>query len=149
MRESRPDRFPAGGEHAAAQSPVPSTEGLTAMRFPSLSLPRQLATGIAAIGALALAPAAIGAAQATPTTVVCTNPASHASWRIRIDLRRGTVDANPARISAATISWHDRTDGRNYTLDRKSGELTVIGASSTGGYFLHYRCELHPLPPGS
>jgi len=52
------------------------------------------------------------------------------------------VDSNPARISAAEISWHDATDGGNYTLDRKSGNLTVIVASSTGGYFLRDRCNL-------
>jgi hypothetical protein len=37
-------------------------------------------------------------------------------------------------------SWHDVTDGGNYTLDRQSGDLTV--ALSTGGYFLHERCGL-------
>ena len=52
------------------------------------------------------------------------------------------ADSNPARINEAQISWHDTTDGGNYTLDRKSGELTVVVASSTGGYFLHHRCKL-------
>jgi hypothetical protein len=33
-------------------------------------------------------------------------------------------------------------DGWNYTLDRKSGNLTVIIASSTGGNFLYDRCKL-------
>jgi hypothetical protein len=74
----------------------------------------------------------------------CTNLVSGASWRIRINFERSTVDANPARISGAKISWHDATDGGNYTLDRKSGNLTVIVASSTGGYFLHDRCRLDP-----
>jgi hypothetical protein len=44
--------------------------------------------------------------------------------------------------SEARVSWHDATDGGNYTLDRKSGELTVVVASSTGGYFLHHHCKL-------
>jgi len=49
---------------------------------------------------------------------------------------------NPARISDAQISWRDAGDGGNYTLDRKSGKLTVILASSTGGSFFYHRCKL-------
>jgi len=99
------------------------------------------------IGALAVAPAAAAAAPPAATVLVCTNPVSHASWRIHIDFARRTVDSNPARISAAKIAWHDQTDGGNYTLDRQSGDLTVVIASSTGGYFLHDRCA--PEPPKS
>jgi hypothetical protein len=51
------------------------------------------------------------------------------------------VDSNPVRIDDAKISWHDRTDGGNYTLGRKSGKLTVIVASSTGGYYLYDHCK--------
>jgi len=83
----------------------------------------------------------LGAAAPT-TSVTCTNPYSGTSWQIEIDYARGTVDANPAKISADSISWHDPHDGGNYTLDRASGALTVIVASSTGGYFLHDRCKL-------
>ncbi len=85
-----------------------------------------------------------GGAKAQPgeSAITCTNPASGATWQIRIDYDRRTVDANPARISDAKISWHDAADGGNYTLDRKSGDLTVIVASSTGGYFLYDRCRL-------
>ena len=92
-----------------------------------------------------LAPAVGAAAPHAAATLVCTNPASQASWRIRIDFEKRTVDSNPARISETKIMWHDRTDGGNYTLDRVSGELTVVLASSTGGYFLHDRCALGPL----
>ena len=81
-------------------------------------------------------------AQHGETAITCTNPASGASWQIRIDYDQSTVDSNPARISDAQISWHDAKDGGNYTLDRKSGNLTVIVASSTGGYFLYDRCRL-------
>jgi hypothetical protein len=73
--------------------------------------------------------------------MTCTNPASGATWQLKIDYDRATADSNPARISDAQISWKDASDGGNYTLDRKSGELTVIVASSTGGYFLHHRCK--------
>jgi len=74
--------------------------------------------------------------------ISCINPYSGATWQIKIDFDRGTVDANPARIRESDISWHDASDGGNYTLDRKSGDLTVVVASSTGGYFLHDRCKL-------
>lgn len=90
-------------------------------------------------------PAGLAADAAPPQgeqTITCTNLASGASWRITINFDRNTVDANPARISATRISWHAAADGGNYTLDRSSGALTVIVASSTGGYFLHDRCRL-------
>ncbi|MDE2227629.1 MAG: hypothetical protein KGL11_01130 [Alphaproteobacteria bacterium] len=79
-------------------------------------------------------------AQPRPTVMTCSNPASGATWQIRIDYDKGTVDSNPARISDTEIAWHDAADGGNYTLDRESGDLTEVVASSTGGYFLHDRC---------
>jgi hypothetical protein len=81
-------------------------------------------------------------ALAAESAVTCTNPASGANWQIRIDYERSTVDTYPASISEAKISWRDASDGGNYTLDRKSGNLTVVVASSTGGYFLYDRCKL-------
>lgn len=89
-----------------------------------------------------LAGMAAFAADAQPrrSTFACTNPASGAIWRIRIDYDRATVDSFPAQIGDAEISWRDPRDGGNYTFDRKSGELTAVFASSTGGYFLHDRC---------
>ena len=88
-----------------------------------------------------LAVSAAGAEQGE-TAITCTNPVSGTSWQIRVDYDRSTVDSYPARIGDTKISWHDATDGGNYTLDRKSGNLTVIVASSTGGYFLYDRCKL-------
>lgn len=85
---------------------------------------------------------AISRAEAGETPITCTNPASGTSWQIRVDYDRRTVDSNPAHISDATISWHDAADGGNYSLDRKSGQLTVIIASATGGNFLWDRCKL-------
>ncbi len=88
-------------------------------------LNRPLAAAIAALAA-GLAVPAIGAeAQPGATAITCTNPASGASWQINIDYDKATVDSNPASISDAKISWHDAKDGGNYTLDRKSGDLTV------------------------
>ena len=101
----------------------------------------RIAAGIGAL-AVGMAAPAISAEAHGETAVTCTNVASGANWQIRIDYDKGTVDSNPARISDAQISWRDATDGGNYTLDRKSAKLTVILASSTGGYFLHHRCKL-------
>jgi hypothetical protein len=98
-----------------------------------------------AIGALVLvmaAPASAGEAQRGQSAITCTNVASGTSWQIKVDYDKGTVDSNPARISDAEISWHDPSDGGNYTLDRKSAKLTAIVASSTGGYSLFHRCKL-------
>lgn len=94
-----------------------------------------LATGVAVL-------ATNGQAQGSETVITCTNPTSGVSWQIKIDYDRRTVDANPASISADEISWHNQADGGNYTLDRKSGKLTVIFASSTAGHFLYHRCRL-------
>ena len=94
-----------------------------------------------AVGVIVMSVSAVGAERGE-TAITCTNPASGASWQIKVDYDRSTVDSNPARIRDTMISWHDATDGGNYTLDRASGELTVIVASSTGGYFLHHRCKL-------
>ena len=98
----------------------------------------------AAIAALtAAAICAFGrAADAEGIAVTCTNPFSGASWQIAIDYELRTVDSNPAMIDEAEISWRDAKDGWRYTLDRKSGALTVVLASATGGNFLHDKCRL-------
>ena len=74
-------------------------------------------------------------------SITCTNQSSGATWQVKVDYDHATADSYPARISDTQISWKDASDGGNYTLDRKSGELTVVFASSTGGYFLHHRCK--------
>jgi hypothetical protein len=92
---------------------------------------------------IALAAAPTVAAPAPPdAAITCTNPSSGTTWQIRVDYQKATVDTYPASITDAEISWHDASDGGNYTLDRKSGSLTVVVASSTGGYLLHHRCRL-------
>lgn len=102
----------------------------------TLFLRRNFLAGIVFLVSGTLASPLFGAEQ----ILTCTNLVSHAMWQIKIDFGASTVDSNPAQISTAEISWHDATDGGNYTLDRKSGNLTVIVASSTGGYFIHDRC---------
>ena len=74
--------------------------------------------------------------------VTCTNPFSGTKWQIVINYDRNTVDSFPAKITQAAISWHDDRDMGNYTLERKTGNLTVVVASSTGGYFLNDHCDL-------
>jgi len=88
------------------------------------------------------APALSIEAQHGERAITCTNPVSGATWQIKIDYDRQTVDSNPARISDAEISWRDAKDGWGYTLDRKSGNLRVVLASATGGNFLYDRCKL-------
>jgi len=107
-------------------------------------LNRHLAAAIAALTICMAAAPIDGQPQPRPPLVTCTNPSSGATWQISIDYDRATVDANPAQVSDAEISWRDAKDGGNYTLDRHSGNLTVIVASSTGGYFLHDHCRLPP-----
>jgi hypothetical protein len=85
-------------------------------------------------------------AREKETAVTCTNPVSGVSWQITIDYRNSTVDSHPAEITRSAISWFDGKDGGNYTLDLKSGDLTAIVASSTGGYFRRARCSLEKIP---
>jgi hypothetical protein len=106
---------------------------------------RVLAAGIASLAAGSTVPMIAGDAQQSQTAITCTNPVSGASWEIMIDFGKATVDSNRARITGAEISWFDPTDGGNYTLDRKSGDLTASVASSTGGYFRHGRCSPEKL----
>jgi hypothetical protein len=82
------------------------------------------------------------ATQAETVSVACTNPYSGATWRIAIDYDRKTVDSNPANIDETEIWWRDAKDGWRYMLDRKSGALTVILASATGGNFLFDQCRM-------
>jgi hypothetical protein len=95
-----------------------------------------LATGMFGFGAAAVA------ATPSESAITCTKPASGTTWQIKVDYEHNTVDANAADISDSKISWHDAKDGGSYTLDRKSGNLTFVAPSSTGGYFIFDRCSL-------
>jgi hypothetical protein len=107
-----------------------------------LVLGRPILIGLAALAISTNAPRVCAETPRSESVITCINRVSGWSWQIRIDYTRSTVDSNPAHINNAQISWHDQTDGGNYTLDRNSGNLTVIVASSTGGYFLHHHCKL-------
>jgi hypothetical protein len=71
----------------------------------------------------------------------CTNSSSGATWNVNVDLDRNTVDSFPALISKSNISWRDTLHGGAYDLDRASGVLTLVNASSTGGYILVHHCH--------
>lgn len=99
-----------------------------------------MAGAVLVLLALAVPGADCAAAEsAAVTTFSCRNLASGTNWQMKIDVAKGLVDSSPARINAATVTWHD-PDGGNYTLDRRSGALTAVFPSSTGGYFLHHHC---------
>jgi hypothetical protein len=100
------------------------------------------ATGVSVFGGVAAVPALGADGPHGATAVTCTNPISGATFQIKIDYDQSTVDANPARFSDGQIAWKASADGGNYKLDRKTGNLTVVMASSTGGSFLYDRCKL-------
>jgi hypothetical protein len=75
-------------------------------------------------------------------TYRCTNPASNANWNIAIDFERHVADAYPAGINDTEIAWHNTDDAGNYSLDRRTGRLTIVRASSTGGYMVFAACVL-------
>ncbi|MGA7325191.1 MAG: hypothetical protein WBX25_12045 [Rhodomicrobium sp.] len=101
-----------------------------------------LVAGIGALAAAIIVPEANAEKQSSEIVITCINQVSGASWQIKIDYERRTVDSNPARISDTEISWRGATDRWYYRLDRKSGNLEVVLASATGGNFLHHRCNL-------
>jgi len=96
---------------------------------------------LAVLGLAIALSATAGAAPTGEKAITCTNPSSGANWQIKVDYDHNTVDSLPAEISDTQISWHT-AGGENYKLDRKSGNLTVVVASSTGGYFLYDTCNL-------
>ncbi len=73
-----------------------------------------------------------GSAMHGPITRHLHQQCSGDNWQINIDYEHGTVDSVPATISDAQIAWHT-ADGQHYRLDRKTGNLAVVLASSTGG----------------
>jgi hypothetical protein len=80
-----------------------------------------------------------GPAKAAPVALHCTNTTSGATWDVAVDLAQGTVDSVPARITDGTISWEDTTL-HFYDYNRRTGQLDMHAASSTGGFYLMDRC---------
>jgi hypothetical protein len=80
-------------------------------------------------------------AAAAPTVFHCTNTESGAKWSLRVDFDHGTADSYPATITAREISWHDTADQAFYTLNRATGDLKILRASSMGGWEHHDVCR--------
>lgn len=80
-------------------------------------------------------------AHAEVTTLVCTNTNSGATWDIKVDFDHRTADSFPADIGDQWITWEDPQQSHIYEYERASGNLTMRGPSSLGGYFLYYRCS--------
>jgi hypothetical protein len=87
-----------------------------------------------------LASAEARAADAGLLHLRCTNAVGGANWPVVVDLDKGFVDSLPATISQSEIEWRDAKGGI-YELERATGNLLLRGASSTGGFFLHYNCK--------
>jgi hypothetical protein len=111
------------------------TRSMTKRTRPLAAFAAVLVIGIAA-------PAVNAEAQHGERAITCTNKSSGTTWQIKVDYDHSTVDTNPASISDAKIAWRDANDGWRYTLDLKSGDLTVVLASSMGGNSYFHRCLL-------
>ena len=99
--------------------------------------------GLAAALVIAIAAPAVSAEpQHGERAITCMNKSSGTTWQIKVDYDHSTVDTNPASISDSKIAWRDANDGWRYTLDLKSGDLTVVLASSMGGNSYFHRCLL-------
>ena len=103
----------------------------------------RLARTLSSVVAAAISTAAWGgdSAHAAAITYRCTNPKSGTTWEVNVDYDRGTADSFPAEITGSQIAWHDTLHGGYYFLDRASGALTFLNASSTGGYATHHTCQ--------
>jgi len=103
----------------------------------------RLARTLSSVVAAAISTAACGgdSAHAAATTFRCTNPKSGTTWEVKVDYDRGTADSFPAEITGSQIAWHDTLHGGYYYLDRATGALTFLNASSTGGYATHHTCQ--------
>ncbi|MGH6857468.1 MAG: hypothetical protein ACRECP_07500 [Methylocella sp.] len=93
--------------------------------------------------AAAVATAACGGASAHAAAITfrCTNSKSGTTFEVSVDYDRSTADSFPAEITLSQIAWHDTLHGGYYYLDRASGALTFLNASSTGGFATHHTCH--------
>lgn len=115
--------------------------GCEALPHAARRYPKPWFVGGIAAAALILALSQYDRAAAAETLHLrCTNPTSGASWPLEIDLDRGRVGSFSATITDKWISWRDPKEGF-FDLDRATGQLDFRNASSTGGYFLHYKCR--------
>ena len=111
------------------------TRSMTKLGRPLAGLAAALVVGVAA-------PAVRAEPQHGERAITCMNKSSGTTWQIKVDYDHSTVDTNPASISDTKIAWRDANDGWRYALDLKSGDLTVVLASSMGGNMYFHRCLL-------
>jgi|SRR5580692_8071091 hypothetical protein len=97
---------------------------------------------LAVIAVMAGAPASSAEPPRGEKAITCMNKSSGTTWQINVDYDHDTVDTNPATITEAKIAWRDNNDGWRYTLDLRTGDLTVVFASSMGGNMYFHRCLL-------
>ena len=116
------------------------SEGLTR----SMTKSGRPLAGLAAALVIGIATPAVSAEtqQHGERAITCVNKSSGTTWQIKVDYDHSTVDTNPASISDTKIAWRDANDGWRYALDLKSGDLTVVLASSMGGNMYFHRCLL-------
>ena len=112
------------------------TRSMTKRGRPLAGLAAALVIGIATPAVSAETP------QHGERAITCVNKSSGTTWQIKVDYDHSTVDTNPASISDTKIAWRDANDGWRYALDLKSGDLTVVLASSMGGNMYFHRCLL-------
>jgi hypothetical protein len=79
--------------------------------------------------------------EAAPLIFRCKNTSSGATWDVKVDLDRSTVDSFPAQITKTNISWRDTKQRGSYDLDRATGALTQVNASSMGGTLWFHHCD--------
>jgi hypothetical protein len=82
--------------------------------------------------------------RANETILTCTNPSSGTTWDLKVDFDRHRVDSFPAEITDQWITWQDAPRQGIFEFNRVSGDMTMRGPSSMGGYFLFYHCRAHP-----
>jgi outer membrane protein assembly factor BamB len=103
---------------------------------------RSLAAAGAALAVMAGASASSAELQHGEKAITCMNKSSGTTWQIKVDYDHDTVDTNPATITDSKITWRDTNDGWRYALDLRTGDLTVVFASSMGGNMYFHRCLL-------
>lgn len=123
---------------------------LNPMRFPRPTRRREQAaqgrcrgsrrSAIAACALLVMSAVGGRAAETDMLRLRCANLASGANWPVVVDLDRSRVDSFPATITDRWVSWRDPHQGF-FDLERATGELQMRNASSTGGYFMYYKCR--------
>ncbi|MGH6836686.1 MAG: hypothetical protein ACREC9_14370 [Methylocella sp.] len=117
-----------------------SREGAAAYGGFAVTLALAVATLAASIGAVGAQPGR-QSREDQFSKFQCTNPHSGATWDLKVDYNRSTVDSFPAKITNSQIAWHDALHGGYYYLDRASGALTFKNATTTGGYAIHDTCR--------